>query len=658
MSVNLPNIHHGTGDDATVATVESSQQSTDATHDPTTTSGGRKKNGLDKLPLKQLFEIDYVGNKSFVASQRNILMKRCDEPFGINLEAKLSARGLHHRQREEFQRECKESTAIILNSIKEDKGAKKGNKPKAQLLQPYFQRALSFERLGQLDRAQIDYDKVLLIDPNHTSALYNKSNLFYETNNMDKSLEYLNQAIRLDPMNLTYRNNKARILRRQGEYMDAIQETMIHRAIETQPEFMKGEFESGHDPNVDSSGLKRKSLPKDPILVVLSLPKIERKKKYMAAVVDFISQLKFFSAFKNSPSRLDEIASHAELTTYEKGEFIFEEGMLGEHFYMILDGEVSIVKCKKKEDTGEIYKTNVLVRLFRGHTFGETALESKGGVRSAGALASQPTALLGLHVDIYSKIVGAYKAQIRAEVCLVLSNCPAFSELTPESLQQLANSALVRSFGSNKQIQTSGEKSNYLYIVKHGLIKLIKKLKKPKVNNIKVFTPYSGKVQKDETPGLWVLEKSYTTPMDNDGGLKRKGGASGPTNKGEVDPFKVEDIDPSSIDPAYALAADDTEFTVGVIASGQIFGELAVLNPGAPAPTTAISSTPCEVFCLDGETVLKLGAKYSQKCMSALTEGITLHNPPAEKLGYFFRQKYVRERQMKNIMSMLKSSTK
>jgi len=33
MSVNLPNIHHGTGDDATVATVESSQQSTDATHD-------------------------------------------------------------------------------------------------------------------------------------------------------------------------------------------------------------------------------------------------------------------------------------------------------------------------------------------------------------------------------------------------------------------------------------------------------------------------------------------------------------------------------------------------------------------------------------------------------------------------------------------------
>eukprot|EP00606_Chrysophyceae_sp_TOSAG23-5_P000334 GSChrysophyteH2.ASY1.ANO1.378.1 assembled CDS len=579
--------------------------------------------------VSKLFEIDFVGNKSFVASQRNVLMRRCDEPYGINLEAKLSARGLHHRQREEFQRELRESTTLIVNSIKEDKGAKKGNKPKPQLLLPYFQRALSFERLGQIARAHQDYEKVLAIDPNHISALFNRSNLFMSTGNVEQSLEYLNKAIALDPMNLTYRNNKARILRKEGNYMEAIRETMVHRAIEIQPEFMRNEFEAGRDPTIDSSGLKRKALPKDPIVLVLSLPKEERKKRQMAAVVDFISQLKFFSAFKNSPTRMDEIASHVELTTYEKGDFVFEEGMLGEHFYMILDGEVSIVKCKKKED-GEIISTNVLVRLFRGHTFGETALESKGGVRSAGALATQPTHLLGLHVDIYSKIVGAYKEQIRQEVRLVLSSCPAFSELAQEALTTLAKNAIVRSFSSNKEIIKAGESSKYLYIVKHGLVKLIKTLKKPKVGNIKVFTPYSGKVQKAETPGLWVLEKSYTTPMDR---------AQEKTNS-EIT----------------LLQPDETEFTVGVIASGQIFGELAVLNPGEPSPTTAISSTPCEVFCLDGEAVLKLGAKYSKICMSALTEGITLHNPPAEKLAYFFRAKYVEEKQMKNMLGLMKTN--
>ena len=77
---------------------------------------------------------------------------------------------------------------------------------------------------------------------------------------------------------------------------------------------------------------------------------------------------------------------------------------------------------------------------------------------------------------------------------------------------------------------------------------------------------------------------------------------------------------------------------------------------GEPSPTTAISSTPCEVFCLDGETVLKLGAKYSKVCMNALTEGITLHNPPAEKLAYFFRAKYVEERQMRNILTLMKTN--
>ena len=46
-------------------------------------------------------------------------------------------------------------------------------------------------------------------------------------------------------------------------------------------------------------------------------------------------------------------------------------------------------------------------------------------------------------------------------------------------------------------------------------MKIIKKLKRPQTKNIKVFTPYSGKVQKEETPGLWVLEKSFTAPIEN-----------------------------------------------------------------------------------------------------------------------------------------------
>ena len=236
--------------------------------------------------------------------------------------------------------------------------------------------------------------------------------------NDSEALKDLNKAIRLDPMNMTYGNNKVRLLRKQGNYMDAIDQTLIHRAIETQPDYMEHPCASGGgEPTLDSSALPTKKLPKDPILVVLRQPKEERRPRHMAAVVDFIRGLKFFAAFKNDEHTLHEIAGEVELRSLQNEEFLFEEGMLGEHFFMILDGEISIVKCKKNAD-GDILKTNVLVRLFRGQTFGETALESTGGVRSAGALATQPSHLLSLHVDIYKKIVGAYKQHLRAsEAC-------------------------------------------------------------------------------------------------------------------------------------------------------------------------------------------------------------------------------------------------
>jgi CRP-like cAMP-binding protein len=600
---------------------------------------------------KKLFEIDYVGNESWVNSQRNILLSRAAEPHGTDYEALLSARGLHHRNREHFVHDMKESTAVIRNMMKEDKAAKKSGKPSAQLLQPLFTRALAYERLKQNPKAMKDYELVLKIDDKNASAYFNRAGLHAQGGNDDLALIDLNKAIALDPMNMQYRNNKARLLRRKGAYMDAIEQTLIYRAIETQPEYMEQQFATLGDPKVDSTSLPTKVLPKDPLLMVLRKLKKDRKPREMECVVDFIRTLKFFHAFKNDEATLFEIANEVELVELEKDDFLFEEGMLGEHFYMILDGEISIVKCKKNAD-GDILKTNVLVKLYRGQTFGETALESSGGVRSAGALATQPSHLLNLHVDIYKKIVGEYKQHLRAEVRLVLSSCPAFSEFSDEALDTLAKEAILRNYLSNKEILKDGDSSKYLYIVKQGLVKVIKKLKNPAVKNIKVFTPYSGKVQKSETPGLWVLEKSFTLPVDSAAKSKKKDKKSEflPSIRGkddeEEDPRDATDVE---------LQDNETEFTVGVIASGQIFGELAVLNPGEPSPTTVISTTPSEVFLLDGELVLAMGAKYSSKCMNALTEGVTLHNPPTEKLSYFFRAKYVQERQMKDVLTMLKT---
>ena len=95
--------------------------------------------------------------------------------------------------------------------------------------------------------------------------------------------------------------------------------------------------------------------------------------------------------------------------------------------------------------------------------------------------------------------------------------------------------------------------------------------------------------------------------------------------------------------------------TVGVVASGQLFGELAVLCPGLPSPISALSVTPIELYCFSGESILAAGAKFSQACFAALQDGIALHNPPAEKLAFYYRDKFAAEMLKHETLKVLKA---
>ena len=130
------------------------------------------------------------------------------------------------------------------------------------------------------------------------------------------------------------------------------------------------------------------------------VPKGERTFKDLEEISDFLKAVKFLSPFQNDWTVLSRIAQNVELTNYHRGGIVFDEGDTGNHFYMILDGEVSIVKLAHNIE-GDLSEVITLVKLYRGQSFGETALEHHGGLRSAGAVASQPTKLLSLHRDIY-----------------------------------------------------------------------------------------------------------------------------------------------------------------------------------------------------------------------------------------------------------------
>ena len=88
-----------------------------------------------------------------------------------------------------------------------------------------------------------------------------------------------------------------------------------------------------------------------------------------------------------------------------------------------------------------------------------------------------------------------------------------------------------------------------------------------------------------------------------------------------------------------ATETNNHEFTVGVLGSGEFFGELAVLEASEASPVTVIACTRVEVYCLSHNDVIALKLNINHNLKKCLEESMVMHNPPAHKVAHFFRSK-------------------
>ena len=123
----------------------------------------------------------------------------------------------------------------------------------------------------------------------------------------------------------------------------------------------------------------------------------------------------------------------------------------------------------------------------------------------------------------------------------------------------------------------------------------------------------------EEPPGLWILghrdsergnaeqimrreleDRASQIRIDHrrTSGLKMGGSNSTPTtpDKEEKSPVKKYQL-PTSSDGNND--GDMVDFNVGVLGSGQIFGEMCILQPETPSPATVISCTGVELYCFE-----------------------------------------------------------
>lgn len=451
----------------------------------------------------------------------------------------------------------------------------------------------------------------------------------------------------------------------------------------------------------------------DPILAALRIPSSQRKESDLLPIAEFVKGLKFFHSFSSYPETVAQIAAKLELQSFVNGSHIFHEGELGSHFYVILDGEVSIFKRKRIQSMETVSENVLLVKLGCGQHFGETALESKDGLRTASAIASKSCNLLVLHRDDYVAILSQFKVLLRVAVKKALQmHSSIFNHLPEETLNALSEVAVVRSFAPNSIIYLAGTRISSLMIVKSGLVKLIKPISKlefeevvresekkaktirssilnstglrspprsataspRKIQNNTPFSPTGLRVltpmndpKKETPPGHWILTRSEDYVAKNKLHIVHRDlfNSSLPdapgTGSGYVRRLSFNNSNgginftPKSSQQVARFASNEQEeFTMGVLMSGDVMGEVSILDAESITPITAIASTAVELFCIDVEVLIELGIPRDEKIMRSLLDDWKFRNPPQSEIRKKVQVKYEWEIRKQAILQDLK----
>jgi len=145
--------------------------------------------------------------------------------------------------------------------------------------------------------------------------------------------------------------------------------------------------------------------------------KMEEGMETEISIPDKILRLKGINIFEGlAVGELAAIASVTEEVDYPAGETVIREGESGDTMFLIIKGEVSVIKGGGEEGRREIE----LARIGTGDYFGEMAL-FEDAVRSATIRTAQEARFLVLHKQEFTEIVREYP-QIALHICRALSS--------------------------------------------------------------------------------------------------------------------------------------------------------------------------------------------------------------------------------------------
>jgi len=143
---------------------------------------------------------------------------------------------------------------------------------------------------------------------------------------------------------------------------------------------------------------------------------------------NLLSNIPVFSALPEE--ELNHLQSMLQVKTLQPGEILFREGELGEHFYVLTDGELEILLgIGTKEEL-------LLNTLGPGEYLGEMSLIIPGGERTATARARQKAVLLSMSRDEFTALLEEHPVLVKSMVRVLSERLGSTNDATYRDLTE------------------------------------------------------------------------------------------------------------------------------------------------------------------------------------------------------------------------------
>lgn len=202
---------------------------------------------------------------------------------------------------------------------------------------------------------------------------------------------------------------------------------------------------------------------------ILSKPSEERTESDLLSLMEILGRLRFAESLRHA-ERV-EVCKAMGYRSKQKGATVFSQGDLGNTFYIVLSGSVSVsIKA------GDAEAEERVATLYNGDSFGELALLQEGSVRSATVRAETGVEFLTISRADYNRILGAVTEEQLAEKINFLHALPAFAGVPMSMIRSAAYVLSTREYARNAVVFKQGEETEDIFFVERGGVKFVREV--------------------------------------------------------------------------------------------------------------------------------------------------------------------------------------